>query len=166
MSRKKTMTLFSLVAMVALLTLGLGYAAWNTDLKTDMTVQTGQFQVVWQGLAAPVGDCSPEISADKKTITVSMENAYPGKSCTVEAELQNVGSIVASPETINVTGDTSEIAVTTTVCSEKFRNLLPPKGNAVGDAFNCVLTFAVTHDAQEGSNHSVTVTIPFSLPSS
>ena len=79
-SKKSLPISIALILLIALSTLGLAYGAWTDQLNINGTASTGTFDVKMDLLwyAAEVPGCTAAISADGKTLTVTIANAYPG----------------------------------------------------------------------------------------
>ncbi|MEZ4523843.1 MAG: hypothetical protein R3A46_19735 [Thermomicrobiales bacterium] len=102
--RIRRSTLFSLIAVVALLSLGIGYAAWTETLELDGHVTTANFDVQWGSPSAAEvddhgnGTCVPTRTNNNNRLLVTIDNAYPGYSCTVTVNIANPGEVNAELE--------------------------------------------------------------------
>jgi hypothetical protein len=97
MFNKKLLTGVTILMVVALATIGVAYAAWSDTLFVNGNATTGTFDVhfdYYYTEAAVVG-CDAALSADKKTVTVTIANAYPGFTCAGGYSLVNGGTIPA-----------------------------------------------------------------------
>lgn len=157
MSRKKTMTLFSLVAMVALLSLGLAYANWTESLTVTGTVRTGDLSVIFRGDSSGT-NCT--VSPNGATLTVDMDGAYPGKKCTVNAVILNNGSVPAKYAGVTLSSVPPEITVNFTECTPEPTN----ETLDVGQAVRCTGTIGVTEAAHQNSSYSFQVNVNVTTP--
>lgn len=97
--RKRT-TLLSAIAIGVVATMGLGFALWTETLNVDATVSTGELSAVF---ALPVatdddggqadGTCTA--IADGNSLSVKLDNAYPGYSCDIATPIFNNGTVDA-----------------------------------------------------------------------
>src|SRR5262249_16209761 len=103
MGRRKLhlIAMVSLLAVVALGSMGLGYALWSDTLLISGTVNTGTLTMKF---AAPanvgdnegstnVGTCTPAVSSNGKTLSVTVGNAYPGYECHFDAVVKSEGTV-------------------------------------------------------------------------
>ena len=127
------------IALILVLALGLiggAYAAWTDVLNVAGTVATGDIDVVFTSAesndagdtddpASPaddpkdVGSTEVSLSEDGKTMTVTIENAYPGYVSQIEYEVTNNGSVPVKLQnkTIDVTsGDPAGLEVDNNFC--------------------------------------------------
>lgn len=100
--RIRRSTIFSLFAVVALLSLGIGYAAWADTLTLRGDVRTTNFDVAFGSnpqaqVVNPHGNgtCSPTTSNNGNVLTVDIDDAYPGFKCTVNVNIFNNGGVDA-----------------------------------------------------------------------
>jgi hypothetical protein len=99
--RIKRSTLISMIAVIALLSLGIGYASWTQTLSINADVNTASFDVNWQSASTtdsiasndivgdPLNAASCEATINGDTLEVDIVNAYPNYSCTVTVEIHN-----------------------------------------------------------------------------
>ena len=82
-SKKSLPITIAFILMITLGTMGLAYGAWSDTLYVNGNVSTGTFDVVMDYMYYDydVAGCSASISADGKTLTVAIANAYPGFHC-------------------------------------------------------------------------------------
>jgi predicted ribosomally synthesized peptide with SipW-like signal peptide len=122
------------IALILVLALGLiggAYAAWTDQLQVNGTVATGDIDVVFTSAVSndPAGTddpASPEddpkdvgvtevsLSEDGKTMTVTIDNAYPGYVSEIDYAVTNNGSVPVrlQNKTIDVTsGDPAALEV-------------------------------------------------------
>jgi len=96
-SKKSLPISIALILLIALSTLGLAYGAWTDTLHINGTASTGTFDVamdyLYYDFAAP--GCTAAISADGKTLTVTIANAYPGYACAGGVSIKNLGTVPA-----------------------------------------------------------------------
>src|SRR6185369_8993289 len=96
-SKKSLPISIALILLIALSTLGLAYGAWSDTLNINGNVSTGTFDVRMDYLYTDyeqVG-CNPALSADGKTLTVTITNAYPGFHCGGGVSIKNLGTVPA-----------------------------------------------------------------------
>lgn len=90
-----------MMMMMALAVLGVGYAWWTEQLTATGAIQTGSIDVRMENTTVEEGDplsvatCSGTVSADGKTLTVTIDNAYPGYTCGLNFGLTNYGTVPA-----------------------------------------------------------------------
>ena len=115
-SKKSLPISIALILLIALATLGLAYGSWTDQLNINGTVGTGTFDVrmdsLYMDFAAP--GCDAAISADGKTLTVTIANAYPGYSCAGGVSIKNVGTVPAKINGLVQVTNTVPAAFTTT----------------------------------------------------
>lgn len=160
MSRKKTVTLFSLLAMVALLSLGLAYANWNDNLTISGNVQTGTLDVAFQSNSWGE-NCTVTVMDNGNTLDVQMANAYPGLTCTVHAVVKNVGSVPAKYAGIN---PYSEIP---SQLDADFTGCQPPLVEdtlGVDGTIECTATIAANSTAAQGTGYGFNVMLFVTTP--
>ena len=192
------------IALILVLALGLiggAYAAWTDVLNVAGTVATGDIDVVFTSAesndagdtddpASPaddpkdVGSTEVSLSEDGKTMTVTIENAYPGYVSQIEYEVTNNGSVPVKLQnkTIDVTsGDPAGLAVDNGClrcwleengfprllwvwmecrCGED--NVLEI-GSQIheGDTFVGIISHVVTDDAEENASYTYDITYDF-----
>lgn len=97
-SKKSLPISIALILLIALSTLGLAYGAWSDTLHINGTASTGTFNVI---MIAPgyvdyyQPGCDSNVSADGKTLTVTVTNAYPGFHCAGGVVIKNLSSVAA-----------------------------------------------------------------------
>ncbi len=96
-SKKSLPISIALILLIALSTLGLAYGAWTDTLNINGNVTTGTFDVrMLPGYTdATVPGCTGVVSADGKTLTVTIAGAYPGYTCAGGVSIKNFSSIPA-----------------------------------------------------------------------
>lgn len=115
---KKT-KFIAIVLVVAVMLMGAGYAAWNETVTINNTVATGELKVEFVKACA-----KPYISAwdnyngsdyddhymsnvniyhGPQTTTLTVDDMYPGSKFRYEAKVENLGTIPAKIESIDVT---------------------------------------------------------------
>lgn len=102
--RKRTALLAS-IAVGAVATMGLGFALWTDQLNVDATVGTGNLNVEFAEVAAD--KCDPatvDRDGSTKGIEVTVEDAVPGFTCVITADIRNTGTVDAKVTAINPTG--------------------------------------------------------------
>ncbi|NLX90207.1 MAG: hypothetical protein GXZ07_01215 [Firmicutes bacterium] len=190
------------IALVLVLAFGLiggAYAAWTDQLQVSGTVATGDIDVVFTSAVSndPEGTddpASPEddpkdvgctevsLSDDGKTMTVTIENAYPGYVSQIDYTVTNNGSVPVrlQNKTIDVvSGDPAGLEVDNYafICPRCWKwwwdcdcgNPPPPPPNVLeigsqihqGDTFEGSIGHIVTDDALENSTYTYTITYDF-----
>ena len=97
----KKLGLLLLAVVLALGSLGVAYAMWSEDLFIQGTVDTGELDV---GYYCPWGSCSDNetkefssisksISADEKTLVITVTNAYPCVTYTCQFCVVTAGTV-------------------------------------------------------------------------
>jgi predicted ribosomally synthesized peptide with SipW-like signal peptide len=116
MSSKKLMTGLTILMVVALATIGVAYGAWTDQLNINGNVTTGTFDVRMDYLYvdAAVAGCNAAISADGKTLTVTIANAYPGYACGGGVSIRNLGTVAAKINGLVQVANTVPAAFTVT----------------------------------------------------
>lgn len=113
MGRRKRhlIAMVSLLAVVMLGSMGLGYALWSDALLVSGTVNTGTLTMkfaaptnVGDNEGANVGTCGAEVTNGGKTLSVTVGNAYPGYECHFEAVAKSEGTV---PGVLNAFGPSS-----------------------------------------------------------
>src|SRR5690349_11464523 len=96
-SKKSLPISIALILLIALSTLGLAYGAWTDTLNINGNVTTGTFDVRmdYMYLESAAAGCNAAISADGKTLTVTVADAYPGYSCAGGVSIRNLGTVPA-----------------------------------------------------------------------
>jgi hypothetical protein len=96
-SKKSLPISIALILLIALSTLGLAYGAWSDQLNINGTVTTGTFNVSMDYIYYDydVAGCTAALSADGKTLTVTVANAYPGYHCGGGVSIRNLGTVPA-----------------------------------------------------------------------
>jgi hypothetical protein len=111
----KKFGLLCLAIVLALGSLGVGFALWSETLYINGTVYTGEVDVQWTWCS-----CSEIESKDVATVTCdisdpytlyfTVDNGYPCYTADCEVELTNVGTVPVIIENITVTPDNFTIA--------------------------------------------------------
>ena len=110
----KRFFILAIVAVMALSSLGVGYAMWQETLNISGTVNTGTFDIdlsfnpntgiqelvsgVPEGstpAAKNVADCSALLASDENSLDITVTNAYPSYTCKVTFDVHNQGTIPA-----------------------------------------------------------------------
>jgi len=109
---KKMIILFATV-MIALVAAGFTYALWSDTLTINGTLTTGTFDVdlslchYWdiEGDKPWVANATASLSTDNKTLTITVENAYPCFEFVVVFDIHNDGTIPAKLTNFNAWGN-------------------------------------------------------------
>jgi hypothetical protein len=94
---KKALPIVSLLLIISLAAVGVGYGLWFEIMEVRGTINTGVLDVEWLGPIVTeyetkdVATCQANIAAD--TLTINVSNFYPSYVCEVEFGVLNVGSI-------------------------------------------------------------------------
>ncbi len=158
--RIKRSSLFTMVAIVALLSLGIGYAAWNSTISVTGTVDTANANVEWTAISPSefdtfgTGSCTstPAGTLPQASVGFTIAGAYPGYSCTITMTATNNGEVpmkVQSHTLSNLTPGSggifthtqhSGISVNLSSCGA----FLAPTALAVGGSHTCtaIVSFA------------------------
>jgi len=93
----KKVTLLSLVLVLCLASVGIGYAYWSDKLFVDGTVSTGNVELVW---GTPTWECDDDKDAssvvadvDGKTLVITVADAYPCITYTVNFSIICTGTV-------------------------------------------------------------------------
>jgi predicted ribosomally synthesized peptide with SipW-like signal peptide len=94
----KKIGILALALIVALSAIGMGYAWWTQSLTINGTVNTGSLKVAFTGVypnpdGYGVATCDPGFTGD--TLTINIDNAYPGYYNILNYSIANHGTIPA-----------------------------------------------------------------------
>lgn len=112
--KKSKKNFVAIVLVVLLLALAVGYAAFSQTLTITGTAatQTGNWDVKFKTaeatasvVTAATTNNKAEVSADGKTITVTVDLAAPGDGSNITAVIENAGKIDAKLTGFEVTGE-------------------------------------------------------------
>jgi len=165
--RSKATTTLLVTLVMALVVMGIAYAKWDKELFIQGTVNTGTLDVVFAnvecsdlgidpGYDKDVGSCSVCLSDEDETMTVTINNAYPCYSCTIDFDLVNVGTIPVIIESVTIDNPNSnELTVTMTPSPDDLLGVqIDPDGSV-----HVSLYVHVEQPAEQGSSYSFTITI-------
>jgi predicted ribosomally synthesized peptide with SipW-like signal peptide len=112
----------------------------------------------WSGnrYAYDVAETKVEISRDGKTLTITIENAYPGYYPGVGFLVKNTGDVPIKFSSISITGDTSVLDI-------KYGGPVFSEVIEKGKTEWGYIAIKVTDNAVEGATYTFTVTIEFKL---
>lgn len=191
--RIKRSSLFTVVAVVALLSLGIGYASWNTTLTIGGTVSTADVDVRIDGFTANevgatdpsnIATCSADISdIANGNVSYSVTNAFPDYECDFSLTVKNYSANqveVVHKSALPALLPTSNAAVWTVDGADgfsfDFTGCAPPNNldegtilaaeGAAGDTAVCNFKMIVDSSATPGDNFSGEMTIVFGMPGS
>jgi hypothetical protein len=165
MARKKfnVVTIAAMIAVLALGSLGLGYATWTDQLTINGSATAGKLDIVFANAAVDTdsdgsgpGTCTFGLSGDDKIITITAGNVYPGYVCKVTADVYNAGTLPAKVDSIAPYSNPSD-----GVWDVDGECLNPNEPIAVGQLRPCSLTVSLDSnapDAYQGDVISSTVT--------
>jgi hypothetical protein len=113
-SKKSLHISLAFILLIALATLGLAYGFWTETLTIDGTVGTGELNVGFTDLYFYDYDFGGVLEADLcavtivgDTMTISIDDAYPGYGCSVSANVANIGTIPAKIQPPSLINNTS-----------------------------------------------------------
>jgi hypothetical protein len=96
----KRSALFTFIAVIGLLSLGVGYAAWTGQLTVNSTLTTANAEVVWSGHSATIGGntiaastCAIGSTSSATNIDWSITNGVPGLTCDLSFTASNTGDV-------------------------------------------------------------------------
>ncbi len=162
----KRSSLFTLVAVVALLSLGVAFA-WSSELTINGTVETTDAKVVFTSAGAEKlaghGDCDATKSSEN-LVTFDISDAAPGTKCEVSWTAKNVGGVpmdwVSSVNDLNTLAPGvafADLTCSVTDGSQFFNVLVSPLATlAVEGEVTCSGVYTVTSDAEPNSNYGIT----------
>jgi len=115
-----------MLLVLALATLGLGYAHWEKLLDINGTVNTGEVDADFDAAFTNdpgttidptydkhVGSC--EVSGvTTQLLTITIDNAYPSYECDVDFQVTNMGTIPVKVKAFDASGVPPELTVTLT----------------------------------------------------
>lgn len=160
----KKVGLLALAIVLSLGLMGAGLAYWTETLTITGSVATGNLSVAYSNVVCAdnesnpdVGTCSATITGentDSETLVITITNAYPCYTCTVDFDILNDGSIPVDLGSLvlDLSGLSGELDVTVSV--ETTANDLAVDGVQAGQ-----LTIHVTDVAAESSTYTFTATI-------
>lgn len=98
----KKIGLLVMALVLALGAMGAAFALWSDTLFLDVTVNTGNIGLEWTNDLPPYDDeaadkdasnVTSSVSADGKTFTIIITNAYPNITYTIPFDLHGTGSV-------------------------------------------------------------------------
>jgi len=165
-----------MLAVIAAGLVGGAMALWWESLTVDVTVHTGELDAslsvegAWDNetaIAAQQGEPVPEVknvsnvscvlSEDGNSITVTVENAYPGITYFCALNLENTGTIPFKVYSIELTGNITSVMTNTSglVNGTIYEGLQMHPGDTVYDT----LAITLTNSAEENHTYTGTLTI-------
>ena len=168
--RKSTLTALILVLVLAIT--GVAYAAWTANVTINGTVNTGTFKLEFgdnpssndsgtsndPGYSANVAQTEVTREADNLSLTVTVNNAYPGYHATITYTLKNAGSVPLKVTSVQKSGEvTDELIIDDT---DAGLNEVIAAGAASGSHS---ITFTCGPNINQSSQYQFTVTITGSL---
>lgn len=158
----KKIGIITLALVLALGSLGIGYAAWNKTMTITGTVAAGNLDVEFDEVVNFSGPDIGQGSAAKTgqyTGTITVANAYPGYSGTAIFRVNNIGTIpvlaniTVEPITKNGGGALSDLTVAVT----------PTSSTAIGVTksadFTITCTIKDVGNVAEGTVFTIPITI-------
>ena len=126
------MKFYALILVLVMGTLGFAYAAWVDGLVIAGTVNTGDIDVQFTDAVVcfdqskDIASGSADISADGKTLTVTIDNYYPCAGGKVYYLVENFGSVpVHLEDKIITVNEPIEGMLTVTNCGKKPKDPCP-----------------------------------------
>jgi len=156
----KKIGLLALALVLALGTLGVGYAMWYEDLFIEGTVMTGDLDVDWsQGVPYDDEDTGKDVSSgvcriDGDTLYITITDAYPCITYHFPIDIHGVGTVPAHLCPLVVTGGNLPASATVT-----FPNWSGAQIH-LGDTVNGEIT---VHLANPGTAENTTYTFTATL---
>jgi hypothetical protein len=136
--------------MVALSTLGMGYAYWVQNLNINGTVNTGNLSAKFINVTSTTSlytTCITGVSSDGKSLNITIGGAYPGCSTTIFFTINNDGTIPVKISTGSLV-------------------IIPPVGGAASDISVSTSFPTGTINAPPNSVHSAAGSLTVSIPGS
>ena len=112
----KKIGILCLALVIALGTMGVGYALWYEDLFVEGTVNTGDFDLQWTYYGCfdvedkDVGNITCVPGPDPYTLIITVTNGYPCYEGDCEIELTSFGTVPAHFESIEIIPDNFTLA--------------------------------------------------------
>src|SRR5574341_823112 len=185
MLAKKSMPMTALVVvlLISLATMAVGYGLWSETLYINGTVNTGEvnaelsIQEVDQGdfpffnqndrsddyevEGKDIANCAVGLSADKKTLDITITKGYPSFWCWVEFDVHNTGTIPIKVHQPKVLGAPPQTEVSTRFQWCYHFPFSPPPPPPVdehpqlerSERVYCVLGFHVEQGAKENATY-------------
>lgn len=150
-----------MVLAVLLAAIGISYGYWTDTLYIDGTLTTGHLNVYWSDWeGAP--NCTLSRASDGNTLNLSVQNAYPGFSCTVTAQVRNGSTMNVNvvPGDLQKLNDTAvnmddDLDVDWNDCDEAaLLNMAP------GDTAECSATISVLEGLESYQDATATYRLP------
>jgi hypothetical protein len=176
-SKKSLPISIALILLIALSTLGLAYGAWTDTLYVNGNVTTGTFDVkmdyLYLDFAAP--GCNAAISADGKTLTITIAGAYPGYSCGGGVSIRNLGTVPAKINGLVEVTNTVPATFATTppglvYMTDATGNVVPTGGSftlaagATGGGVMWGFSMPASETGHEGESYTFSYTISAAQP--
>ena len=102
----KKVRLIVAVVAVALMVMGIGYAAWSQILPMNVHGTTSQIDVIYSDAQITYNkhlSTEAKIADDKKSLSVLVDNLYPNAKCIFTATITNNGSMPVVMDNIKLT---------------------------------------------------------------
>lgn len=137
-----------LALVIALGSVGVGFASWSEELVISAIVSTGNFDCHLAEIrcrdneGGGVGSCTCSKTGDE-SFTVDIDNGYAGYECRASFDVTNGGTIPGKIDTIDIDNPDGDIGVTLSGISEG--DLIP-----VGDSVSGDLEIRVRNDSVHG----------------
>lgn len=176
-SKKNLHITLACVLLIGLALMGVAYGAWTETLTINGTVATGTFDVRFQTGAwindvetgqLNIATCLATVSPDGATLTITVENAYPGYQCEGGANIINPGTIPAKINGLQPVDDNSSPYMKLVLNDWKGANIAStgsfviPAGaispTPLSEAGGIYFNFVMPADVEDGETFSDTFT--------
>jgi hypothetical protein len=166
--RFNVVTIAAMIAILALGSLGLGYAAWTDQIKLlDASVTTANMNVRWDNVALSetndpygVGACTSATGAGAHVLDINVTKGYPGYECSATGRILNDGDVPVKVSAVTFSNNTDPAHVTfTATCSGLAVNAVIAPGGFI----NCTASATVLAGSNEGATYAETATVDFVL---
>jgi len=145
---------------MTMLIVGTAYALWSETLTIDGTIDTGDIDTVFENVVTSdsepcdkdVSSITAELGADGKSITVTIDNAYPCIDYILEFDIVNYGSI---PVHVMVSFDDLPDCMTFTMNPDLFNDYEQIESD--GDSVHVVLTIHLSNNCDQDASYSFTI---------
>jgi hypothetical protein len=170
----KKIKFVGLVMVMAFVLMGVAFAAgWTDSVVANATVNTGDLSIAFDGtpwlpqdsdigpdpVTPPlnVANTTCSYSSDKKELTITISNAYPGYHSTVYYDIMNTGSIpvkLGEPVIQNASPDALSIQ------ADSLNGVTLLSGGLLSVSRTVGITTTVLDTAAQDHDYTFTVTIP------
>ncbi len=148
----KKFKFISLALLLAFALMGAAFAAWSDTLTGNATLETGELDAsIAAGTVSDnettldVASVTATSSADGNSITITIDNAYPGYEASIPFTVTNDGTIPADISDITYTGVSGALTVTDNFNAVDNLN--------VGDTASGTITVKVNDEANNATQN-------------